>query len=72
LPVIGFLHARSIDDAMPQVMAFRRGLRETGYVEGQSVTIEYRWARGRYDSLPLAAAELVRMPVGQQVILCSI
>jgi len=62
MPVIGFLHARSPDDAMPQVAAFRRGLTETGFVEGRNVLIEYRWARGQYESLPAMATELVRLP----------
>jgi putative tryptophan/tyrosine transport system substrate-binding protein len=62
MPVIGFLHARSPDDAMPQVAAFRRGLNEGGYVEGQNVIVEYRWARGRYDTLPPMASELARLP----------
>jgi putative ABC transport system substrate-binding protein len=62
LPVIGFLHARSPDDAMPQVAAFRRGLAESGYIEGQNAIIEYRWARGRYDTLPAMATELIRLP----------
>ena len=62
-PVVGFLHTRSPDDTALQVAAFRRGLAENGYVEGQSVTIEYRFARGEYDQLPALAAELVRRQV---------
>ena len=63
MPVIGFLHARSPEDSAPQVGAFRRGLAERGYVEGQNVTVEYRWGRGQYSQLPAMAAELVRRPV---------
>jgi hypothetical protein len=63
MPVVGFLHARSPDDIAYQVAAFRRGLAENGYVEGQGVTIEYRFASGRYDQLPAMAAELARQPV---------
>jgi len=63
VPVIGFLHARSPDDAMPQAAAFRRGLAESGYIEGQNAIIEYRWARGRYDTLPAMATELLGLPV---------
>ena len=48
---------------MPQVAAFRRGLAESGYIEGQNAIIEYRWARGRYDTLPAMATELIRLPV---------
>jgi putative ABC transport system substrate-binding protein len=62
MPVIGFLHGRSSADAMPQVAAFQRGLAETGYVEGRSVLIEYRWAGGQYDRLPAMADELVQLP----------
>src|SRR6266700_667288 len=63
LPLIGYLSARSPQDTGHLVDAFRRGLGEGGFVEGQNVTIEYRWALGQYDRLPSMAAELVRRPV---------
>jgi putative tryptophan/tyrosine transport system substrate-binding protein len=63
MPVVGYLNARSLDDSPHLVAAFRRGLAENGYVEGQTVTIEYRWALGQYDRLPMLAAELARRPV---------
>ena len=63
VPVVGWLNARSPDDAAHLVAAFRRGLGETGFIEGQNVMIEYRWALGQYDRLPVMAAELVRRPV---------
>src|SRR5262249_10445940 len=62
VPVVGFLHARSSDDAMPQAIAFRRGLAEVGFIEGRNAIIEYRWARGQYERLPAMAAELVALP----------
>src|SRR5712691_7902706 len=61
-PVIGFLHTRS-PDATHLVGGLRRGLADTGYVEGQNVTIEYRWADGQYERLPALAADLVRRQV---------
>jgi putative ABC transport system substrate-binding protein len=62
-PAIGYLSARSPDDTAHLVAAFRRGLGEQGFVEGQNVTIEYRWALGQYDRLPAMVTELVRRPV---------
>ena len=63
MPVIGFLDTRSQDTIGGRLNALRRALKETGYVEGENVTIVYRWAEGRYDRLPELAADLVRRQV---------
>src|SRR2546430_4916766 len=63
MPVVGFLGSSSPADRTRLVAAFRQGIRETGYVEGQSVAIEYRWAQDQYDRLPDFAADLVRRQV---------
>jgi ABC-type uncharacterized transport system substrate-binding protein len=62
-PVVGFLNAASARGYEPQVAAFLNGLREAGFVEGQNVTVEYRWAEGQHDRLPTMAADLVRQQV---------
>src|ERR1700735_2428783 len=62
-PTIGFLSTRSPDEATLHTNAFRSGLEETGYVEGSSIAIEYRWARGDYGKLPALAAELLSRPI---------
>jgi putative tryptophan/tyrosine transport system substrate-binding protein len=60
MPIIGFLNGASAAGYAPMVAAFRRGLKELGYVEGQNVAIEFRWAEGQYDRLPALATDLVR------------
>jgi putative ABC transport system substrate-binding protein len=63
LPVVGFLHYASPDTYAHVAEAFRRGLKETGYVDGHNVTIEYRWAKGDYARLSALAADLARRQV---------
>ena len=57
MPMIGFLDPRSPDDVTDRLRAFRQGLKETGYVEGENVAIEYRWAENQNDRLPALVAD---------------
>jgi putative ABC transport system substrate-binding protein len=63
LPVIGFLHSASLEPNAKRLAAFRKGLRDAGFIEGQNVAIEFRWAEGQNARLPELAAELVRKQV---------
>ena len=64
MPVIGYLSTESADDDYKNnIVPFLQGLKETGYVDGQNVAIEYRWAENQYDRLPALAADLVRRRV---------
>ncbi len=63
MPVIGFLNITSPEANAGRLRAFRQGLKDTGYVEGENVAIEYRWAESQYDRLPALAADLVRRKV---------
>ena len=63
MPVIGFLHPTSLEAFAENLRGFRQGLKETGYVEGENVAFEFRWADGQLDRLPELAADLVRRRV---------
>src|ERR1700751_6057258 len=62
-PIVGLINSRSAQDAVRNVAAFRKGLDETGYVEGQNVTVKYHWLEGQFDRLPALMADLVRRRV---------
>src|SRR6266446_3737195 len=62
-PIVGLINGRSAQDAVRNVAAFRKGLNETGYVEGQNVMVEYHWLQGQFDRLPAVMADLVRRRV---------
>src|SRR6185312_13230171 len=63
MSVVGFLHPTSPDTNAERLRAFRQGLKDTGYVEGENVAIDYRWAENQLNRLPALAAELVRQQV---------
>ena len=63
MPVVGWLSTRAPGEGAYLLAAFRQGLKEAGYVEGQNVTLEFRWGEGHYERMPAYAAELVRRAV---------
>src|SRR5262245_45104124 len=63
VPVVGFIRDGSAEANARNAIAFRKGLNETGYVEGQNVTVEYHWLEGRHDRLPALMADLIRRQV---------
>jgi putative tryptophan/tyrosine transport system substrate-binding protein len=63
IPLIGFVSSRSPDESAIVIEAFRLGLREAGFIEGQNLAVTFRWAEGHYDRLPALAAELVDLRV---------
>jgi putative tryptophan/tyrosine transport system substrate-binding protein len=67
MPVIGFLDYRSAETTADRLRGFRQGLKDTGYLEGENVTIAYRWGEYQFDRLPALAAELVRRQVAVMV-----
>ena len=67
MPVIGFMSARSPEDSVDGLEAFRRGLKEGGFTEGENVAIEFRWALGDYSRLPALAADLQVDPPGDRI-----
>ncbi len=62
-PVVGILSGRSATESSALIESFRRGLRQIGFVEGQNIAVEFRWADGRYERLPALAGELAKLPV---------
>jgi putative ABC transport system substrate-binding protein len=64
MPVIGFMSGRGLEDSANEVAAFRQGLAEAGFIEGQTIAIEFRWAQGDYSRLPVLAGELVSRKTG--------
>src|SRR5215813_8214630 len=64
VPVVGFLSSQTRDASADYLRGFRQGLKEIGYIEGENVAIEYRWADSQIDRLPALTAELVRQRVG--------
>lgn len=63
MPLVGYLHSRGADDSAHIIAAFRRALRDGGFIEGQNVKVVYRWAVGQFDRLPALAQELAHMPI---------